>query len=362
MKMFHLSHYALPLWVCIAVLSGCASPSLDGASAGGFAQQVRPDQALGRSWMKPGTSGESLLYVSIPGDRSEVVVYSYPQGELVGTLTSLGEPVDLCTDVEGNVFIPTRASSGGSTIHEYAHGGTSPIATLNDPGEASGCGVDPKNGNLAVTNSSDSSNPYYDDYGDVAIYAEAQGNPQMYYSSEINGFGDCGYDDVGNLYFAAGLAGEKYQNQISFARLSGGSSTFSVIELNKKLYTYGPTGFYPSVQWDGKHMTVTTFSGSGSQGIRSANLPKSPVLLYRLSITGSSGTVIGTTTLDSKKNHHGGQSWITGKNIVGIYYHGYNVGIWRYPQGGEPQRTIHNVGGPPWYRLWGVTVSVAPSH
>ncbi len=349
----------------LTVLSGCAGQgaAVATAPAGVISPQADSRRAFSSSWMKPNTSGESLLYVSIPqGSNSKILVYSYQQGKLVGAITGPREPLDLCADADGDVFIPTTTYSGGSAIYEYAHGGTSPIATLSDPGEAYGCAVDPKTGNLAVANSSDASNPYYSNAGDVAIYAGAQGNPAMYYSSEINGFGDCGYDDVGNLYLSAGLAGKYYRNQVFLARLSSGSSSFTVIALNKKLYTNGSAFFSPSVQWDGKHMTVTSFSSAGSQGIRPTNLAKSPVLLYRLSITGSSGTVIGTTTLDSKKNHHGGQSWIQGKSVVGIYYdRGPNVGIWRYPRGGNPQRAIHKIEGFPDYPLWGLTVSVAES-
>src|SRR6202042_651602 len=124
-----------------------------GASAG--------HAARGKSWMKPGTSGGDLVYIS--SYANAVYVYSYPAGPLVGTLTGFNNPIGLCSDAKGNVWV-TNASGGN--IVEYAHGGTSPIATLQDSGQTpEDCAVDPTTGNLAVA----------DLYSNAAIYTNDQG-------------------------------------------------------------------------------------------------------------------------------------------------------------------------------------------
>ena len=75
---------------------------------------------------------------------------SSPRGEPRLKLTGFATPYGECVDEKGDVFI---LNFDGESIVEYAHGGTAPIATLNDPGEKpSGCSVNPATGDLAVTN------------------------------------------------------------------------------------------------------------------------------------------------------------------------------------------------------------------
>ncbi len=158
----------------------------------------------GGSQIAARTSSQDLLYVSgHEGNTGEVYVYSYPGGQLLQTLSGLIAPGGECIDASGDVFITDYADLSFTSvkIYEYAHGGTTPLETLDDPGIAQGCAIDPIGGNLAVANGQDASNPY-GNYGDVAIYSKAQGSPTMFYSSKY-GFGFCGYDDIGNLYLAA---------------------------------------------------------------------------------------------------------------------------------------------------------------
>src|SRR5579883_651707 len=130
------------------------------------------------------SSASDLIYVS-SFYSGEVDVYTYPEGKFVGASTGLWQPAGECVDKSGDVFVVTQGSpsSEASNIYEYAHGGSVPIAVLSDPGYAVGCAVDPASGNLAVANPDDTSNPYYHDQGDVAVYARAQGQPKMYYSA-----------------------------------------------------------------------------------------------------------------------------------------------------------------------------------
>jgi hypothetical protein len=270
------------------------------------------------------------LYVASITDypSGNVYVYTYPQGHLAGTLTGSISPAGECVDSKGDVFIVALAnkSSNSSIIYEYAHGGTQPIATLNDPARGDGCAIDLASGNLAVANSFDSKNPYgY--YGDVAVYAGAQGNPTMYYSSGLVGFGLCGYDAKENLYLRAASSQYGYQSQL--IRLSA-DGDFEQISLTVTLYNEGDS---PSVQWDGKYMTV------------SSTAYNKPTYLYRLRIAGDSAIVVGTTTLRSKRNSlRTGQFWIQGKRVVGSdYFKGLGgVDLWPYPTTGKPRTIVPN--------------------
>lgn len=308
---------------------------------------ANPQGVLARPSMQLDRADMDLLYVS--SADGNVYVYSYPQGTLVQALTGFITPLGECVDSAGNVFITAYAnySFNSSTIYEYPHGGTSPILTLNDPGTAYGCAVDASTGNLAVANTSDNSNPYKKGYGDIAVYAQAKGSPTMYYDPDFPTFYYyCGYDPRGNLYASAAYA----QNEDKLLRLPRSGTTIEPMKLNKNIY--GSFDFEPSVQWDGRNMTVSTVP---KEELHLRGL----VSVYRLKILGNTATVVGTTRLSSKKNHHGGQSWIQGRTIAGIdFFAGYgNVSFWPYPAGGMPEGGILKIAPRTGGELWGVTVS-----
>ena len=336
MKVSELSRCALCLSITAAMLAGCGSQPPIGAP-GAMPQGRTATQAKhGGSWMLPEAKSEDLLYIAAWPGYGAVYVYTYPKGQLVGTLTGFAEPFGECTDSAGDVFIvafSNTSSSSSSTIYEYAHGGTSPIATLSDPNVAFGCALDPTTGNLAASG------------GGVAIYQHATGNPTIYSSGFA--FHYCGYDDKGNLYLSA--ASDRYGNQAQLIRLASGSSEFEQISVNAKLYAYS---LWPSVQWDGKHITVTS------------NPDRKPLLIYRLHISGSSATIVGTTEVSSSKNNYNGQTRIQGDTIVGTGYAkrgNENAFLWRYPAGGAPRSQIKKVGNVRAPEVSGVTVSVAQS-
>src|SRR5579875_97950 len=116
------------------LLAGCA-----GSSTGGNSVPIR-------SWMSPQAKSGDLIYTT-DIDLNEVFVLSYQTGKLVGTIAGLSQPMGVCSDREGDVYV-----TDGDQILEYAHGGTQALGTLSDPGaSADSCAVDPVSGNLAVT-------------------------------------------------------------------------------------------------------------------------------------------------------------------------------------------------------------------
>jgi hypothetical protein len=296
-----------------------------------------------------------LLYVTDGGAglTGRILVYTFPEGTHVSTLEGYAGIQGACSDSQGDVFVVAPAFDyyDGSTIVELSHGGSQPIATLTESGQGYGCASDPTTGALAVANYFDHADPYNQESGDVAVFENATGNAKMYYPSSPTAFLNCGYDNDGNLYlsdeFPSGSR-EAFGLVVLLAR----SSSLQTIKLSKTLF--GDNSFFPSVQWDGSEMTISSLSAhNGLSG---------PVKIYQLSLSGTNASVIGTTTLKAKGDQPFGQTWIQGSTIVGFnQYHGPNILFWPYKKGGKATHEIQ----PPKLKTGGhptsVTVSVPPS-
>ncbi|MGA8473924.1 MAG: hypothetical protein WB681_02550 [Candidatus Cybelea sp.] len=285
----------------------CAAGALLPGCVGSPAQMGAPALLQPASTSPNATKGD-LLYVT--GGCGGTCVFSYPNGKQVGHLGAAG--ASLCSDKSGNIFMPSATSSGNAVVYEYAHGGTTPIATLNLPGLlAEGCSVDSKSGDLAVTYLCKDC-----DYGPVAIFKGARGSPTSY---DVTGvfLSYCGYDNRHNL-FADGNGGQGF----ALLELPAGGSNLTPIAVNQPINSAG------EVQWDGKHLAIEDLI--------------SPVI-YRFQVSGSAATLVGTTKL-----HGAGtvaaQSWIQGSTVIVPF--GANgkppneVGLWNYPAGGSPTKII----------------------
>jgi hypothetical protein len=276
---------------------------------------VHPDHR--RSWMAPTTASQALLYVSDDG-TFDVYVYDYPQGTLVGTLTGFNTPDGLCVDKAGNVFV---TNTGDGNVLEYAHGGTSPIATLSDSGEYPyDCAIDPLDGNLAVMNENDSSGSG----GNVEIYKHAKGTPTPYSVPPdfftVN-FGD--YDPQGNLFVWG--TGQSASDYSVFGEMPNGSKQIMDVTLPGSIGV-GATG--DNVAWDGKYLTV----GGGAS-------------VYQITVSGSTATLVGTTSLADASDvaqysvlHS--RKPKQGKTLVGPDCFDANVKFYNYPAGGNPTMTL----------------------
>jgi hypothetical protein len=290
--------------VAVALCAGCAAVSTSGGTFAPAGSGANGATTVTRSaWMQPDAQRKSLLYVSSVL-TNDVYVYSYANQTLVGTLTGFKQPYGLCVDKTGDVWI---VDDGAQQIVEYKHGGASPIATLSDPGEyPEGCSVDPTTGNLAVTNFYSTSGN-----GSVSIYANASGEPKIYSDSSIANFRFCGYDDKGNLF----ADGANNSSEFAFAELRKGGSSLTNIALQQNIEWPG------GVAWDGKHVAV----GDTDTGI-----------IYRTN--GAGGKVKGSTTLGD--SDYVNQFWIAGKTVVAPSQDGGDVGLYAYPGGGAPSKTI----------------------
>ena len=231
----------------------------------------------------------------------------------MGTLTGFDEPQGECTDASGDVWI---ANTKATEMLEYAHGGTSPIATLSDPGEyPAGCAVDPTTGNLAVTN----------------IYTARRRTAAISRSTRRTSSGGqhtpipisdeyyfCGYDAKGNLF----LDGQNAADAFELAKLPARSHTFTSISLDKTVYFPG------GVQWDGKDLAV------GDQGY----LDESLSAIYRVRLSGEHGTILTTGYLTGAEDVT--QFTIADRRLVGPDLDLGFTGIWHDPLGGRAITTI----------------------
>lgn len=318
------SRYALNTCVAAAILAGCGGSQPIGApGAMPQSSQIAAHATRGGSWMLPEAKSSDLLYAT--GGCGGTCVVSYPDLKLVGSIPTSGYAN--CSDTQGNVFL-----SQYSSVVEYAHAGTQPIATLPVPGIfADGCAVDPETNNLAVV---------FDGYGgDIAIFANEQGNPTLYKSGiEAPSYG--GYDDSGNLF----VGGFDYGFKSSLVELPEGASQFINLSIPTNLDS-------PShVQWDGKYVAYQT---------------QAPVYIYRFAISGSNATLVGTVKFSLK--HRALQGWLyDGKAFLPTNIRGSRenvIAIYKYPKGGKLIGSMRKWGD---YKKRGidfqaVTLSVAPS-
>lgn len=273
--------------------------------------------------ISPLAKNPNLVYVADYTAKT-VSVYSWP-GRLLGTLTSFTLPYGLCSDEDGKVYV---VDNGASKIIKYAHGGFLPIKTLDDSGQDPlSCSVDPKTGNLAVTNIETASGGA----GSISIYAKAKGLPKIYSDIDLHNGYFCGYDDKGNLF----ADGYNPSDGFVFVELPAGHSSLINIKINETIHDPG------GVQWDGKYVAVEDELES---------------TINRLVISGSKARVQGSTHLNADFYDF----WVQGSVIIAGAIESVSpptgdVEFWNYPTGGNPTKTFSALQSPA-----GVTVSVPP--
>jgi DNA-binding beta-propeller fold protein YncE len=275
--------------------------------APGVQPALHRPSAHGVSWMAPLAKTKPLIYVSSVL-TNDVYAYTYATHQLVGTLTGFQTPYGLCADKTGDVWV---VNDGASQLLEYAHGGTTSIATLSDPTDyPEGCAVDPTTGNLAVTNFSSNAGP-----GNVAIYADAKGTAQTYTDPSIVNYRFCGYDAKGNLF----VDGVNSSSAFVLAELPKGGSSLKNIPIKQTIEWPG------AVQWDGKHVAVGDTDA---------------VTVYQ--IDPANGNVAGSTKLIGA--NYVDQFWIDGSvatrkdakkaRVIAPSQDGGTLALYDYPAGG----------------------------
>jgi hypothetical protein len=324
MDLLRSSRRASVIVAAIMLFAGCGGTQSGSSGPTITPQGVSPGRNATKSWMKPGSSSGDLIYAT--GGCLGTCVFSYPSGTFVGSLSTSASG-GICSDSSGNVFIPDDAQ-----VFEYAHGGTTPIATLSLPGDnANGCAIDPTTGNLAVV--------FMGSKGNVAIFSGAQGKATQYASNISSSY--CGYDNAGNL-FVDGYTHESF----GFSELPAGASNFTTLSISQNV---GGPG---QVQWDGSHITW--------EGLNAGDTTVS-----RLAISGSGAIIVGATRFKGIRRY-AIQSWIYGNRIIIPYskrgFFRKTIGIWSYPKGGNIRISIRDFGSfqKSTMHFRGVTLSVTP--
>jgi hypothetical protein len=313
----------------VAILAGCSSGSQSAMNpstsavqsgthvaavprSGAVTERVAHQQRVqGHSWMTPDKKKKkALLYIS-DYDAGVVYAYSYPKLKQVGMITGLEGPDGICNDKKGNIWVDNNEAS---EMVEYAHGGTTPKATLSDPDVYPvGCSVDPMTGNLAVTNIFTTTGGQ----GSLAVYTGAAGTPTYYYDSNLYDVYFCGYDNKGNLF----VDGRNISGVFGFAELKKGDSSLTDIPLT------GGTIYFPgNIRWDGTYVAV----GDQEYGDTEASA------IYQT--TGAGGSIVGTTPLTGAEDVVG--FTIQKKTAIGPDASLADVGIYKYPAGGSPTHTL----------------------
>lgn len=301
--------------VTTALLVGCAmSEAPIGPPTIGQPTGSRFTKGVGSSWISPAAkTSKQLLYV-VDSASAQVSVVSLPQGKLVGTLDGFSAPYGACADDAGDVFI---VDARASQIWEYAHGAKSPKAILQDSGyEPIACSVDPKTGDLAVTNIFGSTIAS----GNIIVFAKARGKPTMYRDPSIENFDYCDYDGNGNLY----AGGQSSADESLFAYLPKGQKTLKSLTLN------GPVNSTSPLRWDGQDLAVL----DGSPGS----------IIYRFEINGGTGTEVGLLKLRGTSDV--ADFWIQDGTLYAPLYNKSTVATYAYPRGGGILDSYLGFGGP----------------
>ena len=323
--------YALSLSATTVFLAACGG-SQPPISATGAMSQSRAIAALAEhagSWMLPEAHSENLLYVSayVAYQESDVYVYDYETGKQVGLLTGFDAPNGQCVDKKGDVWI---ANTNGSSMIEYAHGGSAPIVTLEAAGAPWGCSIDPTTGDLAITT-------WTYGYGSssVEVWKDAKRDPRSYSSYGCPEMWSPGYDAHGNLYVECQFGpppGYVWE-------LPHGGSKLKKISVDRLIGAAG------GIMWDGRYLALTVQPNGG---------PNSTTQIYQAAEKASGDlTVVHRTYLKDTCWLHSDivmliQPFIVGKKntpsnqtqgdvLVGGNHPCKNrFDFWKYPSGGDP--------------------------
>jgi len=322
---------ALCLSVAFALLTGC------GGSQPPIGTSVQPRGAAAQVNVRraSGSSGDLLYVTSVP----DLTILSYAQGKVVARISGNYSNSTICSDPNnGNVFVVNPGD-----IEEYAHGGTTPIATLSDPSEytyLAGCAVDPTTGNLAVATGFP---------GGVLIWSNAQGNPTWYGSRKFRSCLDPIYDSSGNLFVNANNIHERFR----LAELQAGHTDFNIIDYPKGSGVDFAI-FPPAMQWDGQYLAFqeNEYSGYGN-------------VLFQVRVNGRRSKIVNTSHLLRQSQD---RNYVLHDGLLfGLYNRerdgsDYAVAVWKYPKGGKPMDHFYGVKNGPYANYPQLTLSVAPSH
>ena len=310
-----LGRFSFAGFTLAVILGGCTGGLGQGAPVGASGGETLAGASAeqGGSWMKPEAYTGALLYVSDPG-AGVVNVLTYPNGKRIGKLTGFVEPRGECVDASGNVYV---TDEGASDVLEYAHGGTTPMRTIEDPGQKPyDCAVNLNAGNLtgnfAIVNAGTTSGGP----GSVTVYGgRVAGTYKMTNFSSLQFLGYTHQENVSNLF----VDGLDKNGKFLCAILSPHRTKFHLITLPQSIALPG------AIQWDGKYLAV------GDQGG-----PGGTTVIDRFSIHFGELQFVDSVPLSASV----AQFFPDGSTVIGPFIGSGSVGFWNYPAGGSPAKTL----------------------
>lgn len=272
-----------------------------------------------KSWIsRDAKSASQLLYVAndFASTGSTVNIYAWPSQTQLGQLTGFEDLTGLCTDKKGDVYV---LDAERNLATEYARASVVPIASLS-VSNPEGCAVDFKTGNLAITSLIGSS------AGSLLVFSHARGTPKAYSGANIYEYFFPAYDDAGNLF----VDGFPVSGNAVLAELPSGGSALEAVSMNQTVEFPG------GLQWDGKYLAI----GDQYQNA-----------IYQLSISGTTATLAGTTSLGDANymfdfdvtNVAKGEQ---GNAVVAASPNNASVSAWSYPAGGQPTQSFSGLNYP----------------
>lgn len=278
-----------------------------------------------KTWISPDAKDAPVLFFQGDVNLGNIYIFSLPEMTLKGTITGLSEPLGMCSDLAGNIYV---AEAGERRVDKFTRTGTQ-IATYTDTyGYPSACAVNPQNGYLAVM---DNGSPLQ-----VLVFSSPSSPPTI-----LTGL------DRTLVYLA--FAGYNAKGEL-WVDGNGKYATFALSRCNasvcKPLNVKGAQNFHAgTVQWDNVRKTWVVFDQS-CDGINPGSCS------YPVSERG----VLGEPT--SYNNYKGAAVCSLKQAVIGASKKRFVVGgdwdydtcggpsgnavyRWAYPAGGNP--TSHYV-------------------
>jgi hypothetical protein len=305
MKVGNFARYRLSATVGALLLASC------GASQSRFLAPPGQQGAL----RHVSSSSKSILYVN---GSNFTAMYTYPNLSVIGKLQpnyTLG--VGCADDATGYIYFTANPNGESTRLLQYAIGGTTKVGTIRPTKNhvISGCAADPTTGNLAVLYTGNKP-------GFVRIFASGSWQPTKVRDPIISTLFSSAYDDSGNLF----VEGWNSSGSTILTELVAGGSQFIAISV---------TGLKQGqLQWDGIYLAVRVPADHNN---------KVPPSIQRIEVSGSAGTIVGTTTLTD--GYRG--TWIQGDSVLAGEFGAHNnenITFYKYPNGGRPYKTFGPVG------------------
>ena len=258
--------------VAAMVVAGCQGA---GVSPGTTASVSRAAEHGAGSWISQAKSSNVIWTI-------DTNVYGYSlKGKQVAELQGFTEAVGLCSDPSSDLYV---VDAGEDVIWEYHPGQSRPFGKLYDIFYTpNACAFDPTTGNLAIANNTN-----------VTILPPASGTPVMYENPNMTSYSFVDYDKSGNLYVDGYGAGSSFQ----LAELRAGGSSLTSIAVSG---IGSGEDSAAGLVWDGHDLAV-------ADGLND--------VIYRIAISGSSGTILNTWHIAGWKAHDDAVFAIDGTKLL----------------------------------------------